>query len=247
MRSLARLGPALLGLVLAVPDTGRAGSPDTTTPSSSPQKHHRGLLRSCMCTDCQRARVKAKDGVDVPAPPPIPANVVSVGDDRGMPVEVSRRGVLGRKTEECVACQEGTIVSGPIMMSGEMPGRAVVGGVAPGHAVVGDVSPMAEPAPIGMVQGPASNKTKGGLAARRGKKDPSVAATTFSSPTPVPGTTHNPPHIIRHLFGLDAIGKRSSEERERRAREKHAMIPYGPQSAQAVSDLPASMVYKGGR
>jgi len=241
MRSLARLSPALLGLVLAVPTTGQAGPPDT----SAPQKHHRGLFRACMCTDCQRARVKAKDGVDVPLPPPIPANIVSVGNDRGMPGQVARH-AHGGKTEECAVCQEGTIVSGPVMMAGDAPGHAVVGGAAPGYAVVGDSYPMAEPSPIGTMQGPGANRMAPGMAARGAKRDPSVAATEFASPTPVPGTGHNHPHIIKHLFGLDAIGKRSAQERERREREKHAMIPYGPQQAQVITDLPANIVYKGG-
>jgi hypothetical protein len=195
-----------------------------------------------MCTDCQRARVKAKDGVDVPAPPPVPSNIVSVGDERG------RGARRGKNAEECVACQQGTIVGAPVLMSAnEAPGRAVVGDVAPGSAVIGGAYPAAEPAPIGAVQGPAANQKKGALAGLRGKKDPSVATTSLAAPTPLPGPGHNPPHVIRHLFGLDAIGKRSAEQRERRARERHASIAYGPQQAEAVTELPASMVYKRAR
>ncbi|MDR3636840.1 MAG: hypothetical protein P4L84_23750 [Isosphaeraceae bacterium] len=246
MRSLARLSPALFGLALALPAVCLADSYGPTT--AAPEKHHRGLFRTCMCVDCQRARVKAKDGVDVPAPPPVPSNIVSVGDSRSMPVEVSKRAMMGTKNQDCVACREGTIVGAPVMMAdGNAPGRAVVGGVAPGYAVVGGAYPLTEPAPIGTVRGPASNKTKNAVAGRRGKKDDSVATTQFSSPTPVPGTTHNPPHVIRHLFGLDAIGRHTAEELERRHREKHASIAYGPQKAEPVVDLPASVVYKQSR
>jgi hypothetical protein len=53
---------------------------------------------------------------------------------------------------------------------------------------------------------------------------------------------HNRPHIISHLFGLDAIGRRGREERERRNREKHASISYQPHTG-PVTELPASLVY----
>lgn len=252
MRSLARLSPALLGLALAIPTAAQADSYGSTAAStkktktaSSPQ-HHRGLFRHCMCPDCQRARVKARDGVEVPAPPPIPANIVSVGDDRAFSAKMSRSKVFGRKNEGCVTCQQGTIVGAPITMTNEAPGRAVVGG-APGYAVVGNALPLTEPSPIGRVQGPASNRMTTAAASPRGKKDPSLATTGFASPTPLAPPTHNPPHIIRHLFGLDAIGHRSAEKLERMRREKHASIAYGPQNTGPVTDLPASLVYKNSR
>jgi hypothetical protein len=53
---------------------------------------------------------------------------------------------------------------------------------------------------------------------------------------------HNRPHVLSHLFGLDAIGHRSREERERRAREQHASIRYQPGNNPVV-DLPSTMVY----
>jgi hypothetical protein len=54
---------------------------------------------------------------------------------------------------------------------------------------------------------------------------------------------HNRPHVLTHMFGLDSIGKRGREERQRRAREKHASIPYQPLSQSRVDDLPAKLVY----
>lgn len=236
MRSLARLSPALLGLALAAPtsvhaDSNVATATGSTSTVSSPQ-HHRGLFRRCMCPDCQRARIKARDGVDVPAPPPVPSNIVSVGDDR------ARSGkVFGRKNEECVACQEGTIVGAPIYMANEAPGRAVVGGT---YAT-------SEPSPIGQVNGVAANASKSGLASRRAKKDTDVAASSFAAPNPLAPPTHNPPRVLTHLFGLDAIGHRSAEKVARMRREQHASIAYGPKNAGPVTDLPASVVYKGSR
>jgi hypothetical protein len=141
-----------------------------------------------------------------------------------------------------------------------MPGRAVVGGDVPGHATVGGTVPSAEPTPVGIIQGGYAyqymNPTPGNArpaapkpAASRGRgsargsqaQDPAVVQTSFNNDPYLPDH-HNRPHIIRHLFGLDAIGARSREERERRLRESHAAISYQPLNAQ-VHDLPSSMVY----
>jgi hypothetical protein len=50
------------------------------------------------------------------------------------------------------------------------------------------------------------------------------------------------PHVLTHLFGLDALGRRGREERQRRDRETHAAISYQPQN-EPITELPASMVY----
>jgi hypothetical protein len=62
------------------------------------------------------------------------------------------------------------------------------------------------------------------------------------SPDPYVSNGRNRPHILAHLFGLDAIGRASREDRERRVMENHASISYQPQSVQPT-ELPASMVY----
>ncbi len=243
MRYLNRLGMAVLGLAVALPAMVRADDPGLATTgtiaptrAARPKAHPNGLFNRCMCTDCQRARIKAKDGVDVPSPPPVPSGIVTGASGR-------RNGLFSSK-DDCQVCQDGgVIVSGPVMMANgtEAPGRAVVGGSAPGYAVTD------EPAPIGMVQNSYARKGRTSTGRRAGTTDSSVAQTQFASPTAVPGTEHNRPRIIEHMFGLDAIGKRSAEAMERRHRERHASISYGPKQVEPVVDLPASTVYRIGR
>ena len=75
-----------------------------------------------------------------------------------------------------------------------------------------------------------------------GSVDPSVMPSSYST-EPYDPVGHNRPHILTHIFGLDAIGRHSREANDRRSREKHASIPYQPMSEQKVDDLPAKMVY----
>jgi hypothetical protein len=63
---------------------------------------------------------------------------------------------------------------------------------------------------------------------------------SVSAPDPI-SFGHNRPHIIAHLFNLDAIGLRSREARERQRREAHASISYNT-PIQPVTELPASVV-----
>jgi hypothetical protein len=125
---------------------------------------------------------------------------------------------------------------------------------------VGATVPFAEPTPVGMIQGayafqymnPAAGRAlaaapKPAAGGRRGSargaqaKDPAVVPTSFTNDPYLPNE-HNRPHIIRHLFGLDAIGARGREERERRQRESHAAISYQALN-EPIHDLPSSMVY----
>ena len=265
-----------------------------------------GLFKTpCMCPDCQRARVKARDGVDVAAPPPVPqglysspvrgvmpapphehrtpaapgagaekaaAPVVSAQPTqvgaralrpwlttsarprkvKAKPVMTASNGVdnVARPPQvasvECESCQipgGAVMASGPVMMTANAPGYAVVGGEqpAPGYAVVGGTVPVAEPAPIGVMQ----VRPAVAAASRRGPTDPSVTPSAFAQDT-ITNPAAGRPHVLTHLFNLDMIGRRSAEERERREREGHASIPYGPMN-EPVNDLPASVVYGKGR
>jgi hypothetical protein len=130
----------------------------------------------------------------------------------------------------------------------------------PGRAIAGGTLPASEPAPIGVIQGRYAYQPQGpnmgapgaavagGRAARSrggpapGVSDPAVMATSFATEPYDPGG-HNRPHILTHLFGLDGIGQHRREERERRAREKHASISYQAVGESTVNDLPAKMVY----
>ena len=80
MRFRARLVLGLYGVALAVPavvmagplgdDEGALGRWTWLRRRRRPQPHHhKGLFGRRHCVECQRADVKAHDGVDVPAPP----------------------------------------------------------------------------------------------------------------------------------------------------------------------------------
>jgi hypothetical protein len=140
---------------------------------------------------------------------------------------------------------------------GDAAGHAVAGGGAPGYAVAGGTIPLAEPTPIGVIQGryafqglgigagalPPGGRSGPGAGAGPGSADPSVMPTSYNT-EPYGPDGHNRPHIIRHVFQLDMIGRRGREAKERRKREMHASIPYRPLSEQPlVDDLPARMVY----
>jgi len=139
---------------------------------------------------------------------------------------------------------------------GDAAGHAVAGG----SAIIGGTVPLAEPTPIGVIQGryayqdqpgtavvggpPLGGRTGSGANPRGpGSSDPSVMPSSFNT-EPYDPVGHNRPHIITHVFGLDAIERHSREANARRRDEKHASIPFQPLTEKkAVDDLPARMVY----
>ena len=147
MRCLARIGLAALGLAfaLAAPTIGRADYPAPAgAPGPGPQaqhQHRRNIFgQEVLCTDCQRARIKAKDGIDIPPPPPIP-----------------QPGVAELQSGRCEHCEQaamtsasaGPVVSAPeINPNGNLNGIPVVSGpVVSGQAVMA-------PGPVVMAPGP---------------------------------------------------------------------------------------------
>ncbi len=246
----------LCGLALGIPGVVMAdqpgdaqapaavGAPDA--PDQSPHRHHHHwtVFGRRHCVECQRAYVKAHDGVDVPAPPPL--------EPGAMPAPA---GALASKP--CVTCEGSTVVSGPMMSANSpAPGYAVVGpgapamasASAPGYAVVGgEVVTGMDPAPIGMYRGGLSSAGGAQTAAAgprpgAGPYDPAVVPTNIPpGQVALAGPSSDRPHIISHLLGLPRLGqlRRQAEEKER---EKHAAISYD-QPNQTVTELPASMVY----
>ena len=194
--------------------------------------HHKGLFGWKHCVECQRARVKAQDGIDIPPPPTqtgmvyqgqaIMSGPMIMGDPRGMVVNESQEG-----------------------------GYAVVGPGAPqdgeGYAVVGGPSPTADPTPIGLARGSQNSWGDPRMAAMSmrpggGPYDPSVVPSSLPpAPSAVASPRHDRPHIISHLFGIPLVGTHR-RERDQRNREQHAAIAYGD-SKQKVTELPASVVY----
>ncbi len=219
------------------PYSSQPGAPRAVAEKDAPKPHHhKGLFGWRHCVECQRARVKKHDGVDIPAPPPAMA---------AMPV------------------QGEMVVSGPVVttepradvvMESQEAGYAVVGPAgdasAPGVAVVGGGAPTAEPTPIGVARGAQNPFADPRMAAMArhpgaGSYDASVVPTSIpSAPQAMNGPGHDRPHIIGHVLGLPQFG-RLRRERQAKERQQHAAIAYGDPN-QKVIDLPASMVYSKG-
>jgi hypothetical protein len=254
MRIHSRLLLGMFGLALAVPTVaGAAPFVDDdgayAAPGGQPQTaphHHKGLFGRRHCVECQRAYVKAHDGVDVPVPPPIVSGAMMQGQ------------VVAGQAGSCPVCDGNAVVTGPVLTAdAHAPGYAVVGGPgamastdAPGYAVVGDALPGQDPAPIGVSR---SGQVPGGprmaaMGARTpgaaGPYDPSVVPTSAIPPAQV--AMKNPEHekrykVIAHVLGVPKFGqwRRAEEDKER---QKHAAIAYDQPGAK-VSEIPASMVY----
>jgi len=245
MRFRARLVLGLYGVALAVPAVVMAGplGDDESMGMQPPpqmqaeQHHHKGLFGRRHCVECQRARVKAQDGVDVPAPPSI---------DSGM------QGQVMVDQAHCPTCQGTMVVSGPVPgPDAHAPGYAMVGGPggpeAPGYAVVGEAMAGAEPAPVGVSKMRNHGAKDPRMAAMGGHPgagtvDPSVVPTNLPpSQVALASPPSNRPHIISHLLGLPNFGQ-MRRDREDKERQKHASIAYG-QLDRPISELPASVVY----
>jgi hypothetical protein len=264
MRIHSRLLLGMFGLALAVPTVSSAAPFGDDAPASTaaaaggtaaqaqPQTHHHhGLFGRRHCVECQRAYVKAHDGVDVPAPPPIEAGAMMHGQVIAGPVMAGQGG-------SCSTCQGNAVVMGPVLTAdAHAPGYAVVGGPgamasadASGYAVVGGEGAMGQdPAPIGLsrsAQGSYGGPRMAAAGARPGAAgpyDPSVVPTSIPpGQVAVPGPEHEKRYkIIAHAIGMPKFGRRRREQ-EDQEREKHAAIAYD-QAGSKVTELPASMVY----
>jgi hypothetical protein len=255
MRIHSRLLLGMFGLALAVPttagaapfgdDNGAYAAPGGQSQPQTTPHHHKGLFGRRHCVECQRAYVKAHDGVDVPAPPSIESSAMMHGQ------------VMAGQGGMCSVCQGNVVVTGPVLTAdAHAPGYAVVGGPgamasadAPGYAVVGDGLPGQDPAPIGVSragQAPGGPRmaAAGGRPGAAGPYDPSVVPTSAIPPAQV--AMKNPEHekrykVIAHVLGVPKFGqmRRAEEDKER---QKHAAIAYDQPGAK-VSEIPASMVY----
>jgi hypothetical protein len=253
------MGLAALGFALSAPTVGWAqeAAPSPSPPAANmPQHTHRRNIfgREILCTECLRAREMARSGKYIPPAPPLPPT--DDGKPRnGFCLNCVQGGTVAAGTVTGGQVVAGVLMPGPVVPGGPVaapvkiararnaPGRAVVGGDAPGYASVGGEAMLAsEPTPIGptmMTQAWANARRPAPNQPPRPSADSAVTPTSFN---PVPPQGSNNPHILRHLFGLDAIGSAGRREAERRAREKHASIAYD-QKEQKVTELPASMVY----
>lgn len=232
MRVLARIGYTLAGLALIAPAATQAGMP---IPAPGPYtagmpKAKAPAKAKRFCANCQRQKLMAETGANIPAPPPLPAGVP-------VPGEVCSRcsaptAVVTSNSAPIATC------SGPgMVVDHSPPGRAVVGGTT-GEAGYASVGGPSEPAPVGVVS---ARYAANGYQGAAGSRDASVMPTSAGR-DPVSPNTHSNPRVLSHLFGLSGIGRERALIRERRKEETHARIPYG-QQAQQVNDVPASLIY----
>ncbi len=280
-----RFIPGLLGLALAAPLTaeavaqGHGGNPQaapigldhvepgdyqpTAAPVAASAHDHKGLLGWRHCAECQRARAKARDGVDVPPPP----SALRPGQGQ-LPGHAAHHGHAHAAGHDhtasntgCAACAaaavvqgsvvDGTIVEGSIVVTDAYPpGQAVAGGetnlaasMPPGRAVAGS-----DPAPVGVSRASQGNFTPfnnsmAATDARSALRDPSVMPTSLPpAQTAIGGATGARPRVISHLLGLPDLRRLNRERNAYKNREGHAAISYGD-AAGPVTELPASMVF----
>jgi hypothetical protein len=193
---------------------------------------HKGLMGWRHCTECQRARAKARDGVDVPPPPSMPGQggIVHQGHSHG--------------STGCAACDAGAVIVTETYPDGQVVSNdvATASNMPAGHAVVGP-----DPAPVGVSRASQGNFTPyGAMAAggpRTAQRDPSVMPTSMiPAQTAVGGAEGSRPRIISHLLGLPDLRRLRHKSEAYKGREHHAAISYG-EGIGPVSELPASMVY----
>jgi hypothetical protein len=144
-------------------------------------------------------------------------------------------------TTACTACQGGS-PSAPVY---------VTQGEAPGYSVLSSSVVASDPMPIGVMRTSYNTQesnapgyaTVGPVPGRGPQAAPTAPqpAMTSSGMDFVSPPRHKRPHILSHLFGLDAFGhRREMIEAERKS--DHAALRYG-QTNEAVTELPASLVY----
>ena len=242
MRVLGRIGSALAVLALAAPSAalaqqapGMASTMPNLAPTPAPtvvaapapHRHKWSLFgRNRHCVECQRAEAYRRHGVQVPPPPTMQgAEMTHAGTcaDCGKPVVVMKN--LGSGGGSTLVHADAAAAAAPS---------------PPGIASIGEPAPGVGPEAIGVYSASvaASTPAPNGM---KNARDEAVMQSSMASSSPVPGHTHNRPHIISHLLNLDEIGK---ERRERTDKKNtaHASISYGPTAA-PVSELPAKMVY----
>lgn len=271
MRSLSRMGLGLLGLAVLASSAAWADPPRTQPSATRPRRpllHKPYLCAACQRAELQAKGI----AVPPPPPLPPGGTVDYRKCDRCGSTGAASTSTTGRSLSSCTECANAAnspVMLGPdgtpmsVNNGGPAPGYAVAGG-APGYSVAGGAMPSGEPMPIGTVEGRYAYQNPGAAmggmggtgmpmapgrpamgagAQGRGSGDPAVMPSSYTAaPEPYLPPGRNRPHVLTHLFGLDAIGGRAREERLRREREAHAAISYQPRN-EPVTELPASMVY----
>jgi hypothetical protein len=225
----------------AVQSSGMATSkPAAASTAPAPELKHIHRWRT-ICPACAAKSAGPKpQGVGMP-----PGKVVGC--------EHSKNGV-------CTQCKALLEKDGQWVVQGgtpvaDAPGRAVVSNGESGKAAeVADYGPMADPAPVGVVQagyaqsyGTMPMQAPAGMAAQVNAPGKAVAESTpsqsrdFYHEKSNNGFPH--PHILGHLFGWSGIGAERREQEKWKKAEAHARETYDPNAPTGVSELPASAVF----
>lgn len=259
MRRLAPVCFALLGVALVVPAGARAGVPENClTCNGQPVRNQevakcKHKVRKALCAKC-RAAARAEHAAAGHAASGHAPHLCAKCMAKAYPDMVVRSpngsSAPVMTASNCTACQSGG-TSGPVYVTqGDGAGYATVNG-GPGYTVLSSTVMSTEPVPVGVMRASYNNReasapgyaTVGPVAKPGSGADASAAQHPVASSGPdfVSPPRHQRPHILRHLFGLDAFGHRR-EMMEAQSKADHAAISYG-QQGRAVTDLPASLVY----
>jgi hypothetical protein len=219
--------------------TSAKPGPASTAPASTPELKHIHRWRT-ICPACA-----AKSAGPKPT-------AVSMPPGRIVGCAHSSNGV-------CTKCKALLEMPGTFVQAGtpaaDAPGRAVVSNGESGKAAeVAEYGPMAEPAPVGVVQagyaqsyGTMPMQAPAGMAVQTNAPGKAVAEATptqsrdFYHEKSNNGFPH--PHILGHLFGWSGIGSERREQEKWKKAEAHARETYDPNAPTGVSELPASSVF----
>ena len=224
MRIHARLLLGLYGLVLAVPtiaaaaplgddEAGYATAGGQPPSQPAPHHHHKGLFGRRHCVECQRAYVKAHDGVDVPAPPA----------DRGR-CDDARSGCWPPRLRACARLpgERSCVGTGH---DGQRVRSWLRGGRRPGHDGQRQCTGLCR---CGWHRVRSTSRARSvsrepvrirGMAAMgprpgAGAYDPSVVPTSIPpAQVALAGPGHDRPHVIGHLLGIPKFGSNAARTR----------------------------------
>jgi hypothetical protein len=244
-----------LGVALAWPVAAGAGEPDfdltsagqpVQTPDQPACNHKHRKMFCASCREAARADAVAHGGRG----PRLCARCMAQRYP-GMAVRApgASGGTFPGTPSGCTACQAGaTVAAGPTyVMSGEAPGQVIVG-MAPGTSFAGGTVLSTEPAPVGVMRTSLNAASRAaaeppGYATVGAPGGPGMGPAQAVPPAPeiIAPSRHKRPHVLTHLFGLDALAA-GHHARVAKRESAHASIAYGPLD-QHLTELPASMVY----
>lgn len=228
MRRLARIAPALLGLVLAAPASALAQTPECRTCNTGyvipPTQMPTGFRAPRLCGDCYKKYKQtgawpgqaSAPSVGYPGTPGYPGGYAMTAASQPMPPGYATVGDASFTGEPMPI---GVMQTGYRPNAGMTPG-ALTAPMPPGHALTGTPGmmppqgpaiPMASPAEAALLAGPSSTRRTS---------------------------------VLKTMLGLNGRNRRLAEQEAQRKAD-HARERYMTGSGGSVDSLPPSMVYGG--